>query len=279
MYNVKPENPIWNEAHHKDYCDYYLKGCTHFGFHPRELILSSIRFDMLHLRCSITRKLVKNLMEYLGQQHIDRQDEFELLLLSFWSQFCVTWWELERPMAKLKGPELLLFIENAPSIINFLRTKFPGCQQAKKIDEVLMLWNVIIPFLNITYIDDKASYQTKLDKFVSDLKKFYLVGGETFLSTNYAGDEENFHAHCVRFFLPKIAEVTLERHNMGLGIFTMQGFEHRNKESKMCFLKFTKKGNVCIQVMKRLWDLFFNQTVWKARKKTKKEMVKSLKRN
>ena len=218
-------------------------------------------------------------MEYLGQQHIDRQDEFELLLLSFWSQFCVTWWELERPMAKLKGPELLLFIENAPSIINFLRTKFPGCQQAKKIGEVLMLWNVIIPFLNITYIDDKASYQTKLDKFVSDLKKFYLVGGETFLSTNYAGDEENFHAHCVRFFLPKIAEVTLEKHNMGLGIFTMQGFEHRNKESKMCFLKFTKKGNVCIQVMKRLWDLFFNQTVWKARKKTKKEMVKSLKRN
>ena len=66
---------------------------------------------------------------------------------------------------------------------------------------------------------------------------------------------------------------------MGLGIFTMQGFEHRNKESKTYFFKFTnKKGNVCIQVLKRLWDLFSNQTVWKARKKTKKQMAKTLKR-
>ena len=78
-----------------------------------------------------------------------------------------------------------------------------------------MLWHIITPFLTITYIHDKASYQTKLDKFISDLKKFYLVGGETFLSTNYAGDEEKFYVRCVRFYLPKIAEVTLERHNMG----------------------------------------------------------------
>ena len=173
----------------------------------------------------------------------------------------------------------MLFIENAPAIDNFLRTRFPGCEQAKKIGEVLLLWHVITPFLTITYIDDKASYQAKLDKFVSDLKKFYLIGSETFLSTNYAGDEENYYSHCVRFYLPQMAKVTLEKHNMGLGIFTMQGFEHRNKESKTCFVKFTnKKGNVCIQVTKRLWDLFSNQTVWKARKKTKKQMAKTLKR-
>ena len=67
VYTEKCLDPRWNEAHHKDYCDYYLKGCTHFGFHPRELIRSSIRFDMLHLRCSVTRKLAKYLMEYLSQ--------------------------------------------------------------------------------------------------------------------------------------------------------------------------------------------------------------------
>ena len=43
-----------------------------------------------------------------------------------------------------------------------------------------MLWRVITPFLTITYIDDKVSYQAELDKFVSDLKKFFFVGGETF---------------------------------------------------------------------------------------------------
>ena len=59
----------------------------------------------------------------------------------------------------------------------------------------------------------------------------------------------------------------------------MQGFEHRNKESKTCFVKFTnKKGNVCTQVLKRLWDLFSNQLVWVKSKKTKQEGSKSLKR-
>ena len=59
----------------------------------------------------------------------------------------------------------------------------------------------------------------------------------------------------------------------------MQGFEHKNKESKTCFVKFTnQKGNVCTQVQKRLWDLFSNQLVWVKSKKTKQEGSKSLKR-
>ena len=33
-----------------------------------------------------------------------------------------------------------------------------------------------------------------------------------------------------------------------------------------------------MQVMKRLWDLFSDHTVWKPRKKTTKEMAKTLKR-
>ena len=35
-----------------------------------------------------------------------------------------------------------------------------------------------------------------------------------------------------------IVYVTLNRHKMGLGIFTMQGFERRNKESKNTLRKF-----------------------------------------
>ena len=158
-------------------------------------------------------------MNYLCKQHTNVQGEFDALLMAFWSPFSVTWWMLERPLAKFKGPELLLFIEHAPEMQKFILTKFPGCEQAKLIIEVLILWNVISPFLNISYIDEKASYLTEFKKFESDLKKFYLVRGETFLSMNYAGNEEKFYAHCVRFYLPKIAEVTLERHNMGLGIF------------------------------------------------------------
>ena len=55
----------------------------------------------------------------------------------------------------------------------------------------------------MAYIDDKASYQTESDKIKSDLKKFYIVRGENFLSINYAGDEENF--------TPTVSDSTYQR--------------------------------------------------------------------
>ena len=41
-----------------------------------------------------------------------------------------------------------------------------------------------------------------------------------------------------------IVEETLQKHQMGLEIFTMQGFERRNKESKNTLQRFCNmKGN------------------------------------
>jgi len=38
--------------------------------------------------------------------------------------------------------------------------------------------------------------------------------------------------------MPNIVETTYSRHKLGVGIFSMQAFERRNKESKNLFLKF-----------------------------------------
>ena len=40
--------------------------------------------------------------------------------------------------------------------------------------------------------------------------------------------------------MPRIAQETLEKHKMGLGIFSMQGFKQRNKESKNTLSDTTK---------------------------------------
>ena len=93
--------------------------------------------------------------------------------------------------------------------------------------------------------------------FEQKVKNFYKVGATYFLSTKYVGDEENFYSHALRFYMPHFAKITFERHGMGLGIFTMQGFEHRNKQSKFVFLNHTnKKGNVAKQTIGRLFDSF-----------------------
>mmetsp|Transcript_13585 Transcript_13585/g.20126 ORF Transcript_13585/g.20126 Transcript_13585/m.20126 type:complete len:199 (-) Transcript_13585:31-627(-) len=66
-----------------------------------------------------------------------------------------------------------------------------------------------------------------------------------------------FYSHCLRFYLPKHAEELFTEHGVGLGVFTMQGYERRNKESKNTLKRFTNhKGNILVQNMKRLWDIF-----------------------
>ena len=74
------------------------------------------------------------------------------------------------------------------------------------------------------------------------------------------GDDETFYMHVLRFYLPQIAKKTLTDHELGLGIWTMQGFERRNKESKHTLKRFSNnKGNVLIPNIRRLWDIYYHE--------------------
>ena len=189
------------------------------------------------------------------------QVEFNEIILSFWGEFKYSWWSMDRPLAKFKGPELKVFINNIPLLAEFLQSTLGRCEEACRIAESLELWAQMVPFLNICHVKDKAGYPGRITKFEEDVKKLYAVGAKTFLSTQYVGDEENFYSHCLRFYMPVFARKTFEEHGTGLGIFNMQGFEHRNKESKRHFTRHTnKKGNVALQVMPRLWDDFSNMS-------------------
>ena len=257
----KSQNPNYHEERHHAYADKNLKGCTHFGFNPTELKRSSIRLDVFHMQASTTRKLCEYLRQCIFRQTVEVQVEFNEMILSFWGEFKYTWWSLDRPLAKFKGPELKLFIKNIPLIAEFMKSRLGRCEEACRIAEGLELWAEMVPFLNICRIKDKAGYPAKITKFEEDVKKYYAVGAKTFLSTQYVGDEENFYSHCLRFYMPVFARKTFEEHGTGLGIFNMQGFEHRNKESKRYFTRHTnKKGNVALQVMPRLWDDFSNMS-------------------
>jgi hypothetical protein len=96
----------------------------------------------------------------------------------------------------------------------------------------------------------------KMENFEAELHQFYLCGKDTY----HAGGEESFYFHCLRFYLPKIATITLNRHKLGLGIFTMQGFERRNKESKNMIKKATtlnrNSPSIMVNNVKRLLHVF-----------------------
>ena len=96
--------------HHAD-CDEWNNGITHFGIHTEYLNRENIRFDVFHLRCAVTRRLMSRLREYLMRTTPDLINDFSMLLGSFFSEYNVLLWNLNKPFTILKGPELLEFIK------------------------------------------------------------------------------------------------------------------------------------------------------------------------
>ena len=76
----------------------------------------------------------------------------------------------------------------------------------------------------ITCIDDIEKYKNDLIKWEDMLKNFYKAGATTFLTKNpqnEGDDDETFYLHVLRFYLPKIAQKTVDEFELGLGVFTM----------------------------------------------------------
>ena len=154
---------------------------------------------------------------------------------------------------------MALFVGNIEQIAQFLESHFQSTNEIEDFIHSLRLWKKIFKFLGITFIEDKEEYEKRMEEFNINVQKFYEHGSRTFLSSpgSMDGNQETFYTHTLRYYIPDIVSETFKKHALGVGIFTMQGFERRNKESKNCLRRFTNgKGNMLVQNMKRLCDVF-----------------------
>lgn len=98
-----------------------------------------------------------------------------------------------------------------------------------------------------------------LQVFKSNVVDFYSTGLNISLTTldDKVGNDETFYLHTLRYYMPKIAEDTYNEHKVCVGIFNMQGFERRNKDSKNCMKRFSNnKEHVVVNNLKRVYDIF-----------------------
>ena len=91
-------------------------------------------------------------------------------MLTFWNDYNVLVWNLNKKFTLFVGAELLLFINNTEKIINFIECKFCKTNTRDDLCNGLRLWSKISPFLVITTIKDVEEYKTKRIQFLLDLK-------------------------------------------------------------------------------------------------------------
>ena len=186
---------------------------------------------------------------------------FALLLLNAWGPYTVSLWVLNKSLSGLTGNEIKAFIEYVPTVVNFLRCSFEITERVESTCQGLEIWAKIVPFLHIQHISDHEEYeQTTIGEFENNVKEFYIVGSKTFLTRTSVGDDETMYMHVLRFYMNRIAVTTFNRHKLGLGIYSMQGYERRNKESKNAIRRFNNHcGNLVASNLRRLWDVFFHE--------------------
>ena len=134
-------------------------GISNFGLHPSLLRRDNIRFDNLHCWCSITRRLMNNLRQFILKQSTDLVERFSNLLLELWNDYHVLCWNLEKKFTSFVGNELLCFIKNTPKIVEFLEENFQNTKTLSNLCKGLLLWAKISPFLVITEIEDVAMHE------------------------------------------------------------------------------------------------------------------------
>ena len=140
-------------------------GISHFGIHPEYFNPESVRFDVFHLRCAITRRLMVHVRKFMLKASPGLYSEFSTVLESFWTDYNVLLWNMNKPFQKLKGNELLLFIRNTKKIVDWLKSKFVLSEHLNNLCRALILWSKITPFMVKTTIDDIEVYKNELKEW------------------------------------------------------------------------------------------------------------------
>ena len=176
-----------------------------------------------------------------------KSDFTDDVLRRFFRNFHLYCWNCNFSFNRLQGNELFKFLENIELVASFMEQRMGASNRVTNLIAAIRLMPSIFKFINTSYItvtDDE--YLESLTQFKTDVRDFIQKGRSTFLIDDV---DETFYLHALCYYLPVHAELTFKRHRLGLGIFTMQGFERRNKESKNCIRRFSTANRKSLQFL------------------------------
>ena len=167
----RQRTPTYTVKEHMKWIDDHNEGVSHFGIGPILLPRDGIRFDTFHMKCSVSKKLMGWLRNFiLGQSSVVVQDFSVNILKMFWNDFHIYVWQNKKNFSSFLGNEVALFVGNSNLIIEFLQRRFIPTNETRAFIEALRLWKKMFKFLSITYINSD-SYPNKMNEFFNNVKE------------------------------------------------------------------------------------------------------------
>ena len=180
------------------------------------------------------------LCDVINKASYNVKEKFYAKLHEFWDDAQVLIWRLQKDFSRFIGSELFAFSTNAHYLASWMQDEElldDGNPEYNGICEALKLWTGIEQTLKIgkVYCTEK-SYIKRMDEFQDVVDSFWEHGKKSFLNRGrLKGFYETSYLHTLKCYMSKLIKITWERHCCGVGVFTLQGFERRNKESKRIY--------------------------------------------
>ena len=264
---------------HRKWCQQENFGVRHMGAMPCNYKISQIRFDVFHGRGGIIKVIVK----YIRKQFEGIPRNVTLFAaflrkLPSWDSYVIDPWVSNATNSRLKGRHTAAFCDNIHECIAVLKKLSPGglmndlCESLAAFHTMSkILGFVIVDQFNMakhvlgtsSNINDQTSPQdianAVMSKYDELVVKFRKYGLRSFMTNRRSGDKETFYVHVLTRYMPKIMRETYQRHSLGVGIFSMEGFEYKNYTSKQVLNNRTNgkvSTNIVLQSMRVLQLLF-----------------------
>lgn len=237
----------------------YNRGISHVGIHPTLLPRSNIRCDVFHMACAIGKRLMPYLQGFALRQSRSFQSKLFSILESCWSPDELCLWRISKSFSQLLGTEIKAYVLKCPDISKLLNGKLSTTKEVKALSQALTIWYNTEKFLKIYEVkkEEVQAFPSRIDQFESNIKSFCKCGVNTFLTKVELGNEETYYLHALRYYIPRFCRQSWTNHRSGVGVFTIQGFERRNKESKTIMKKFSNnKQQKLAKILKKLWNSF-----------------------
>ena len=116
----------------------------------------------------------------MRQEKVDILERFNDSLAQIWFLHNIKVWKHHKKLSSLQGEAMKTFVTNTNKMAAFLWKEFAETQWLKTIYESLTTWTKICEFINVTKIQDEATYPKQLEEFESNVKNSMKMEGTGF---------------------------------------------------------------------------------------------------
>ena len=177
MYRKGETPKEWTKKKHKDWCDQFNSGFTHYGIDPRIFPCGRIRFDVFHMVKNLLVLILDQLGKYMTNQSVVSQKKLNATFRNHWGDYPADVFLKRQGFASMTGVRLAEFLEIAHLVVADIE-KFKGRdihRETKSFIGILELFPKIVAFTKQTIIEDckEEEYKEKMKQFKKDIKTFY----------------------------------------------------------------------------------------------------------